>query len=37
MKIDKNINKVIATNLDIKRIVSGGGYFVGSKHSTWTN
>lgn len=25
MKIDKNINKVIATNLDIKRIMSGGG------------
>lgn len=26
MKIDNNINKVIAENLDIKRIVSGGGY-----------
>lgn len=24
MKIDNNINKVIATNLDIKRIMSGG-------------
>ena len=27
MKIDKNINKVIATNLDIKRIVSGGVFY----------
>lgn len=25
MKIDNNTNKVIAKNLDIKRIVSGGG------------
>lgn len=25
MKVDNNINKVIATNLDIKRIMSGGG------------
>lgn len=31
MKIDNNINKVIAENLDIKRIVSGGGYSVGEK------
>lgn len=26
MKIDNNINKVVATNLEIKRIMSGGGY-----------
>lgn len=25
MKIDNKINKVIVTNLDIKRIMSGGG------------
>ena len=29
MKIDNNINKVVATNLEIKRIMSGGGYSVG--------
>ncbi|MDK7377436.1 hypothetical protein QP531_06350 [Peptoniphilus harei] len=34
MKIDNNINKVIAENLDIKRIVSGGG-ILWERNSLW--
>ena len=37
MKIDNNINKVVATNLEIKRIMSGGGVFCGKRFISGTS
>lgn len=32
----KDIKRVVANNVEIKRIMSGGGGIVGKENNTWT-